>query len=55
MFPIIDNKNVYHGESLFSDKMAKQCALIEATSLVNHCGMDWYSYWKDVKVELEKL
>lgn len=62
MFPIIDNKQVYHGESLFSDDMAKQCALITAKQIADECNECFYpfggnrvNYWCAVIAEIEKL
>lgn len=64
MFPIIDNKNVYHGESLFSDDMAKKCSLIDVNGTLS-LMIDTFKwdektngnihYWQEVKAEIEKL
>jgi len=61
MFPIICNKNIYHGESLFSDDMAKKCALIAVDEIISinistptDYGASW-TYWNQVKREIEKL
>lgn len=62
MFPIIDNKQAYHGESLFSKEMAKKSALIAASMLADECNkyfeaisQDRVNYWVAVKAEIENL
>ena len=66
MFPIICNKNIYHGESLFSDDMAKKCALIAVDEILDELDLireitcssfvlELIEYWLQVKNEIIKL